>query len=101
MADNPENHDDGLVKSRAAVLCAMDCIMHHLNDECDIEGWLMNGVPDGGPFDVIDNTSPDERLDYYGSFTDDETFEDNVRLFATIVKRVCFKKGEYQARGFS
>ena len=89
------------VKSRAAVLCSMDCIMHHLNDEVDIVGWLMNGVPDGGPFDVMDDTSSAERMDYYGSFTDDETFEDMVKLFATIVKRVCFTPREYSPNGFS
>jgi len=101
MADNLDKHDGERVKSRAAVLCAMDCIMHHLNDECDIEAWLMLGVPDGGPFDVMDDTSPAERLDYYESFADDETFEDMVKLFARIVKRVCFKGSEYQAHGFS
>ena len=101
MGEGDTKYDAERTRSRAAVLCAMDCIMHHLNDECDIEAWLVLGVPDGGPFDVMDGTDPAERLDYYGSFTDDETFEDNVKLFARIVKRVCLKGKEYLPHGFS
>lgn len=53
----------------------------------------MNGVPDGGP--LLDLN--DEQMRYYGSFVDD--FEDHVRLFASIVRRVCFKV-KYEKGGF-
>lgn len=84
------------VRSRAEVLCAMDEIMHHLNDECDIESWLVLGVPDGGP--RLELT--DEQLAYYGAHAED--FEEMVELFATIVRRTCFsaRTGKYKKAGF-
>ena len=80
-------------ESRAEVLLAMDVLMKHLNDEDDQTGWLMNGVPDGGP--RIEMT-PAQR-EYYGQFVDD--FEEMVNLFARIVRRVCFKT-RYEPGGF-
>lgn len=82
------------MESRAEVLFAMDLLMHHLNDEDDIEGWLMNGVPDGAPVFRMS----DEHLGYYLACLDDG-FEDIVRLFAKIVRRVCFKI-TYEPKGF-
>jgi len=84
---------DGAAKSRAEVLCAMDVIMHHLNDEEDIEAWLVYGVPDGAP--PFHLTA--EQQDYYLQCVDD--FEDIVKMFARIVKRVCFKT-RYEPKGF-
>jgi hypothetical protein len=95
--EEPKEAYPGQNRSRAEALCAMDCLMHHLNDEEDIEGWLMNGVPDGGPWGVLDGTDPKERLDYYMPFVDD--FEEHAKLFARIVRRVCFKT-TYKKGGF-
>ena len=87
-------------RSRAEVLCAMDCVMHHLNDEDAIESWLACGVPDGLPWDVL-NANADRYADYMGIAQDmsDEEFEQNVRLFACIVKRECYK-AVYQPKAF-
>lgn len=81
------------MESRAEVLFAMDLLMHHLNDEDDIEGWLMNGVPDGAP----PMRMTQDQMEYYEQFVDD--FEDIVKLFARIVRRVCFKT-TYEPNGF-
>lgn len=82
------------VESRAEVLFAMDLLVRHLNDEDDQVGWLLDGVPDGAPAFRL----TDAQLDYYASCLDDH-FEDLVRLFAKIVRRVCFKT-VYQPKGF-
>lgn len=34
------------VGSHAECLAAMDCLMHHMNDEDEIACWLQDGVPD-------------------------------------------------------
>ena len=84
---------EGEVRSRAECLMLMDNLVRHLNDEDDQNGWLMNGVPDGGPRVVLTA----EQSEYYGQFVDD--FEEMVELFARIVKRVCFRT-RYEPRGF-
>ena len=85
--------DPDIVESRAMVLCAMDVLMHHLNDEDMIEGWLENGVPDGAP--PLRLTQ--EQLGYYAQFVDD--FEEMTKIFARTVRRVCFST-RYEPRGF-
>lgn len=85
--------DPRAAESRAEVLFAMDLLMHHLNDEDDIEGWLMNGVPDGAPVFRM----PQELLEYYLGCVDD--FEDIVKVFARVVRRTCFKT-TYEPKGF-
>lgn len=86
--------DPEVTESRAEVLFAMDILMRHLNDEDDIEAWLMDGVPDGAPVFRM----PQETLNYYLGCLDDG-FEDIVRLFARIVRRTCFKT-TYEPKGF-
>ena len=91
--NSPAPLDPQVVDSRAELLCAMDVIMHHLNDEEDIETWLVCGVPDGAP--PFHLTA--EQQDYYRQCVDD--FEDIVKVFARTVRRVCFKT-TYQPKGF-
>jgi hypothetical protein len=81
------------LESRAEVLMAMDVLMKHLNDEDRIESWLAYGVPDGAP----SLRMTPEQLEYYGQCVDD--FEDIVKTFANIVRRVCFKT-TYEPKGF-
>lgn len=85
--------DPGVVESRAEALMAMDVLMKHLNDENDQEYWLSDGVPDGAP--PLRMTP--EQLEYYSQFADD--FEEMVKVFARIVKRVCFRT-HYEPKGF-
>lgn len=94
--DTPEDKKTlcpALAESRAEALMLMDNLIHHLNDEDDQVGWLMNGVPDGAP--ELRMTS--EQMEYYMQFVDD--FEAMTKLFATIVRRVCFGT-IYKPRGF-
>lgn len=94
MADNKTSLVDRYVAaSKAEALMAMDILMHHLNDERDAEGWLVNGVPDGGP---LLRMTP-EQMEYYTQFVGD--FEELTKLFAKTVRRVCFKV-KYEPKGF-
>jgi len=85
--------DPRVVESRAEALMAMDVLMKHLNDEDDQTYWLTDGVPDGAP--PLHMTQ--EQLEYYSQFAGD--FEEMVKVFARIVKRVCFKT-KYEPKGF-
>ena len=85
--------DPRVVESRAEALMAMDVLMKHLNDENDQEYWLSDGVPDGAP--PLRMTP--EQLDYYSQFAGD--FEEMVKVFARIVKRVCLRT-KYEPKGF-
>lgn len=82
-----------MAESRAEALMLMDNLVRHLNDEDDQTGWLMNGIPDGAP--ELQMTT--EQMEYYSQFVDD--FEEMVKLFAKIVRRVCFGT-IYKPRGF-
>lgn len=93
MPKDPATLYPRVVESRAEALLAMDVLMKHLSDEYDQEGWLVNGVPDGAP--PLHMTP--EQLEYYGQFVDD--FEDIVKVFAMIVRRVCFRT-TYNQKGF-
>ena len=84
--------DPRVVESRAEALLAMDVLMKHLSDGYDQEGWLVNGVPDGAP--PLRMTP--EQLEYYGQFVD--YFEDIAKVFAMIVRRVCFNT-TYKPKG--
>jgi hypothetical protein len=81
------------VESQAEALMLMDNLVRHLNDEDDQTGWLMNGIPDGAP----ELRMTPDQMEYYSQFVDD--FEAMTKLFATIVRRVCFES-IYKPRGF-
>lgn len=81
------------VESRAEVLMLMDNLVKHLNDEDDSTAWLMYGVPDWAP----ELQMTPEQKEYYSQFVDD--FEGMVKLFAKIVRRVCFGT-IYKPKGF-
>jgi hypothetical protein len=80
-------------ESRAEALMLMDNLIRHLNDEDDQTGWLMNAIPDGAP----ELRMTPEQMEYYSQFVDD--FEAMTKIFATIVRRVCFGS-IYKPRGF-
>lgn len=85
--------DPWVVESRAEALLAMDVLMRHLANKYDQTGWLSNGMTDGAP--PLRMTQ--EQLDYYEQFVDG--FEDIVKTFAMIVRRVCFRT-TYDPKGF-
>lgn len=82
-----------LVESRAEALMLMDNLVRHLSDEDYQAGWFMNGVPDGAP--RLRMTT--EQMEYYSQFIDE--FEEMTKLFAKIVRRICFKV-KYEPGGF-
>lgn len=94
------------VDSHAECLAAMDCLMHHLNDENEITWWLQDGVPDNSHWDVLDTKPrllPSERKDFYTDLARGMTYDDYeacVRIFANIVKAQCFTT-KYSPRAFT
>ena len=106
-ADNSRQAgDDGTYegmkrRGKVEVVAAMDALMHHLNDEEALAPWLSDGVPDDMDHDVFPcdgRAKLDEYTAAYGDLSDDD-FEDMVRLFATIVRRECFKT-TYRKKAF-
>ena len=93
MPDDEKKLSLNQVTSRVEALMLMDKLIRHLNDEEDQVGWLMNGVPDGAP----ELQMTPEQMEYYSLFVDD--FEEKTKLFARIVRRVCFKV-KYEPGGF-
>lgn len=96
---------DGEIESHAEVLAAMDCLMHHLNDEDAVAAWLQDGVPDSGnwqPFG-FGHPPPEQRQEYYEGLVDGMTygdFEACAAIFAHTVKSQCFRT-RYTPRTFT
>lgn len=88
-------------QSCAEVLAAMDCLMHHMNDEDEIACWLQDGVPDNDHWRM--NESDPERAEFYYAMTGDMTYGDYeacVMIFAHAVKAQCFRT-KYRPRSFT
>lgn len=91
----------GEVGSHAECLAAMDCLMHHLNDEDEIACWLQDGVPDNDHWRM--NAPYPERAEFYDGLAEGMTYGDYeacVKMFAKAVKRQCFMT-KYQPRSFT
>ena len=109
MAKFQEYREDKIredeVESHAECLAAMDCLMHHMNDEDEIGAWLQDGVPDSDdwhPFEDVSST-PGDRRDYYTDLVRNMTYGDYeacVEIFACAVKAQCFTT-KYQPRSFT
>lgn len=93
------------VGSHAECLAAMDCLMHHMNDEDEIACWLQDGVPDSDnwrPFEDV-SSEPGDRRDYYEGLARGMTYGDYeacVMVFAHTVKAQCFET-KYSPRAFT
>lgn len=101
--DIPDSHRTEVIHylrrkvSRAEVLAAMDCLMHHLNDEDAIEPWLQDGVPDGFEYNILNPNAARKRIEEYLSLLEDgpegdEEFERFCRLFGNILDYECFNR---------
>ena len=105
--DKDRKIPDAAVKSHAEALAAMDCLLHHLNDEEAIEPWLSDGVPDSDSWGLLgaDSDGPEavaDRRKYYEDLVSDMTigeFEGMAEIFARIVKGQCFRV-KYAPRAF-
>lgn len=88
-------------RGKVEVVAAMDALMHRLNDEEALVPWLSDGVPDDMDHDVFPRDGRAKLDEYTAAYGDlsDEDFEDMVRLFATIVRRECFKT-TYRKKAF-
>ena len=91
-------------QSCAEALAAMDCLMHHLNDEDEMAYWLQNAVPDNPFWSVLETEEIiGDRQAFYYDLTGNMTYGDYeayVRIFALAVKSQCFKTS-YSPRSFT
>ena len=81
--------------SCAEVLCAMDCLMHHLSDrdkdKQELADWMYLGIADNDKWKLM-RTDKTRKNFYYKLSKDMSTtkFESLVMLFASFVKDKCF-----------
>lgn len=82
--------------SCAEVLCAMDCLMHHLSDrdngnKQELADWMYLAIPDNDKWKLM-RTDKTRKNFYYNLVKDMSTtqFESFVMLFASFVKDKCF-----------
>ena len=97
--DNPI--PDSERQSCAEVLAAMDCLMHHLNDEGELACWLQDGIQDNDHWRVSE--SDPDRAQFYYDLTEGMTYGDYetcVMIFAKAVKAQCFTM-KYTPRAFT
>lgn len=94
------------IESHAECLAAMDCLMHHMNDEDEIACWLRAGVPDNSHWDVL-GLKPrihlKDKVEFYLELVKDMTYGDYekcVMIFAHAVKAQCFTV-KYTPRAFT
>lgn len=110
MTDNKDKKlCESDVSSHAEVLAAMDCLVHHLNDEEELEGWFVYHLPDNDDWRLLDVPSPGkayavaaDRKRIYEDMARGMTYgeyEDHVKEFARIVRRQCFET-KYTPRAF-
>lgn len=90
------------IANRAEVLAAMDCLMHHLRNEDQLEQWTMVAVKDERNWNILD-WDPDESAERTKNYMelaksmDRRSFECIVHTFACIVKSECF--GQFHIEG--
>ena len=88
--------------SCAEILCAMDCLMHHLNDDNgqDLEDWMFSAIPANDKWKLM-RTDKTRKNFYYNIVKDmsPSSFEMIVMLFANFVKDKCFDV-RYNPRAF-
>lgn len=94
------------IGSHAECLAAMDCLMHHMNDEDEISCWLESGIPDNWHWDIFglkSRTQLKDKVEFYTELVRDMTYGDYeacVMIFAYAVKAQCFSS-KYTPRVFT
>ena len=74
---------------RIAAVRAMDMLARSVNDETDIEQWLIYGVADG---DIDENTKDEELMSYV---EDDKVFADLMATFLSVMHKANKDGGLY------
>ena len=69
---------------RAEVVKAMETMVRTINDEYVIDSWLAVGVADG---DITRETTPEEIVENYSYYLEDENFKDLMTLFLKLMYR--------------
>lgn len=92
------------ISDRAEVLAAIDCLMHHLTDECQLYNFSRIAIKDEHNWNLLDWDHPEGalRCESYMELAknmDEEEFDRIVMTFATIVKMECFEN-EYRPGAF-
>lgn len=83
------------IANMAEILAAMDCLMHHLKNECQLKQWTGEIVPDECNWNILDWDSAEsaERTRAYMELAKSmsrQRFERCVHVFACIVRSEAF-----------
>ena len=83
------------VVAKAEVLAAMDCIMHHLWDECDLEKWTQMALRDEFNWNILDwdpGEASKRTEDYVKEVAEmsNQSFDCIAHTFADIIRNQCF-----------
>jgi hypothetical protein len=83
------------VVAKAEVLAAMDCIMHHLWDESDLERWTQMALRDDFNWNILDwdqGEASKRTEDYVKEVAEmsSNSFDCIVHTFADIIRNQCF-----------
>ena len=84
-----------VVTAKAEVLAAMDCIMHHLWDERDLERWTQAALRDKFNWNILDwdpGEASKRTEDYVKEVAEmsSKSFDCIVHTFADIIRNQCF-----------
>lgn len=84
-----------VVTAKAEVLAAMDCIMHHLWDERDLEQWTQTALRDKFNWNILDwdpGEASKRTEDYVKEVAEmsSQSFDCIVHTFADIIRYQCF-----------
>lgn len=93
------------IAERAEVLAAMDCLIHHLNNDGQFFNWEKDAIKDEHNWNLLDwdQAAGATRCKSYMELAknmDEVEFERIVMFFATIVKSECFAT-EYREGAFA
>lgn len=83
------------IANRAETLAAMDCLMHHLKNESQLDQWTRDFVPDGYNWNILDWDAAEgaERTRSYMELAKSmsrQGFERCVHVFSCIVRSEAF-----------
>lgn len=79
---------------RIKMVKAMEFIVRQVNNECLLEGWLMDGVADGD-IEYGNLGIEVEDLENLSCYTEDKSFADLMQLFLAVMREAKKDGGLY------
>lgn len=81
--------EEKALENRAEILCALNCLVKHLNDEEQTIPWLAEGVPDDCPSDLWYTTNEERKKAFADLVEDmpDVDYHAIVKLGFSLLRR--------------